>query len=58
MAKFELSRSNIFEVSVQNAKGVKVCDVVSAYLVCSDEQLDLSDVGKQNLVKTQADCLP
>ena len=39
--ELELRRADIGEVSVENSKGIQVGDVVAAYLVCADEQLNL-----------------
>ena len=41
MAQLELWRDVCAEVGIEDTEWVEIGDVVSSYLVCTDEQLDL-----------------
>lgn len=48
-AEFKLRRVFITEIGIKYTQWVKVCNMVTANLICTDEQLDLVKCQSQSL---------
>jgi hypothetical protein len=56
MTQFELRMMDVLEICIENAERVNFCDVVSAYLVCSDKQLHLHGMSGPILANIMCWC--